>query len=530
MERLADRVILLWGWRRALLAFAAGAVLALSQAPFDFFAAGLVSFTLLVWLLDGATPEPGQGWLRGNLPAFWTGWWFGFGYFLAGLYWVGNALLVEAEDFAWALPFAVLAFPALLAVFYGLATAAARLAWVEGIGRLAALAVAFGATEWLRATILTGFPWNAIGYAAMPVPLLMQSVVVTGLFGMSALAVFVFAMPALAAGRRHRWGGLLIALVLVGLHVAYGGWRLGQAQAEAESELEIRIVQPSVDQSEKWDSRARDRIFASLLELSALPPREGASPPRMILWPETSFPFLLTDRPDALVALSELLEDGQSLVAGAVRVEGTAADGGVRYYNSILSINDRGEIVEGYDKVHLVPFGEYLPFGDFLSDLGLRQVVRSFPGFSPGTQRRPMEAAEGARFLPFICYEIIFPGNGTQSGDADFAVNVTNDAWFGNTPGPYQHFRQAQLRAVELGLPLLRAANNGISGVIDPYGRVLDAFGLDAVGALDAALPLRRAERLPAGIAVWGQPTVFALLLLLVLTVRFAARRRPIDS
>jgi apolipoprotein N-acyltransferase len=527
MERLADRVILLWGWRRALLALAAGALFALAQAPFDFFAVGFVSFTILVWLLDGASGTSGRGWIGANMPAFWIGWWFGFGYFLAGLYWVGNALLVEAEDFAWALPLAVAGLPALLAVFYGLATMAARLVWSDDIGRIAALALAFGVAEWLRATVLTGFPWNAVGYAAMPIPLLMQSITLTGLFGMSALAVLVFAMPALVAGRRHRRGGALIALLLVGLHVAYGAWRLTQAGAEASDELHVRIVQPSVDQSVKWDSAERDRIFSSLLELSALPPEEGASPPQLILWPETSFPFLLTDRPDALVALSELLEEGQMLAAGAVRVEGTATDGGMRYYNSILSINDRGEIVDGYDKVHLVPFGEYLPFGEVLSNLGLRQVVQSFPGFTAGTQRRPMEVAEGARFLPFICYEIIFPGNGAQSGGADFIVNVTNDAWFGNTPGPYQHFRQAQLRAVEAGLPLLRAANNGISGVIDPYGRVVDAFGLDAVGALDASLTLGQATVPFSAPARRGQPAILVLLALSIFTIRLMARRRP---
>lgn len=526
MERLADRVILLWGWRQALVALLAGALLCLGQAPFDFFAVGFVSFTLLVWLLDGVGVPLDRGVLKAGLPAFAVGWWFGFGYFIAGLFWVGNALLVEAEDFAWALPLAVLVLPAGLAIFYGLATMAARLVWSSGLGRIAALALAFGAAEWLRATVLTGFPWNAIGYIAMPIPLLMQSVTLTGLFGMSALAVLIFSTPALLANRRHLRAGVVLALLLVVAHVGFGTWRLTQGTVEDAEPVSIRIVQPSIDQSEKWDDAARDRIFAKLLELSALPPAEGAAPPQLLIWPETSFPFLLTDRPDALVALSELLQEGQLLAAGAVRVEGAVTDGGVRYYNSILMINDRGEIVDGYDKLHLVPFGEYLPFGEVLSRFGLRQVVQSFPGFTAGTQRRALDGGEGIRLLPFICYEIIFPGESGVATDTNLLINVTNDGWFGDTPGPYQHLRQAQIRSVMLGLPMVRAANNGLSGVIDPYGRIVDAFALDAVGALDAKISLASVAPRNFSSALWGQWVIFAGLVLLIASAGLASRRR----
>lgn len=526
MERLADRVILLWGWRQALLALLAGALLALGQAPFDFFAVGFVSFTLLVWLLDGIGTPPGRGWFKAGLPAFAVGWWFGFGYFLAGLFWVGNALLVEAEDFAWAFPLAVILLPAGLAIFYGLATLAARLVWSDDLGRIPALAVAFGGAECLRATVFTGFPWNAVGYVAMPIPLLMQSVVLTGLFGMSALAVFVFATPALLANRRHLRGGVALAILLVLAHAGYGSWRLTQVGADDAQTLSVRIIQPTIDQIEKWDGAARDRIFSKFLELSALPPAEGAAPPQLIVWPETSFPFLLTDRPDALVALSELLQEGQMLAAGAVRVEGTVSDGGIRYYNSILMINDQGEIVDGYDKVHLVPFGEYIPFEHLLARVGLRQLVQAFPAFTAGTQRRTLDAGEGIRLLPFICYEIIFPSENGLASESNVIINVTNDAWFGDTPGPYQHFRQAQIRSVMLGLPMVRAANNGVSGVVDPYGRVVDAFRLDAVGALDVDISLTSASPQIANVTRWGEAFVFFALVLLIVATGAASRRR----
>jgi apolipoprotein N-acyltransferase len=485
MERLAGKIILLGGWRRSLAAFLAGAFAVLALAPFDFFAACLVSFPVLVWLLDGAVGEPGAGPVGRLVPAFKVGWWFGFGYFLAGLWWVGNAVLVDGEGFEWALPFAVLALPAVLALFYGLAAVLARLLWTDDIGRIAAMAFAFGAAEWLRAILFTGFPWNAIGYAAMPVPLLMQSVSMAGLFGMSALAVFVFSMPALFAGRRHRAIGTALALALVAADLGYGYFCLSMPVSGAAKSLDVRIVQPSIDQTEKWDKSVRDRIFGHLIELTRAPPATGAREPELIVWPETAVPFLFTERPDALARLGEALDRGQLLLAGAVRAE-AGAGAGARFYNSVLAINDAGEIVDAVDKMHLVPFGEYVPFQSLFGRLGIDKLVELPGQFSAGTDRHAIKLPGGAAALPFICYEIIFPGEGDREAlAADVIVNVTNDAWFGNTPGPYQHFRQAEVRAVELGRPLIRAANNGISAVVDAHGRVLDALAINAVGVID---------------------------------------------
>ena len=521
MERLAGRIILLWGWRRALVAFAAGALAVLAQAPYDFFAAAFVSFPVLVWLLDGATMPPSAGFLKRLLPAFATGWWFGFGYFLAGLWWIGNALLVEADSFAWALPFAVMGIPAMLAMFHGFAASIARLVWPNGVGRIAALAFGFGLAEWLRSFVFTGFPWNPVGFAAMPTPLLMQSVSVVGMVAMNALAVFVFAMPALLAGRRGSGVGLAVALALASLHVAFGFYRIGLPATEAERQLVVRIVQPSVDLSEKWDDRVRDRIFAETLDLSAKPPEPGSGKPQLILWPETAVPFLFTERPEMLAAIADMLDEGHMLMTGAVREE--AAPGsrsGERYYNSVLTIGDTGEIVDAVDKLHLVPFGEYLPFADLLARIGLEQLVAGPMNFVAGNDRHALLLPDGSSALPFICYEIIFPDllppNGGQPVP-DLLVNVTNDAWFGDTPGPYQHFRQAQVRAVESGLPLVRAANNGISGAIDSRGRVVDALAMNVRGVIDVVVPIAE----PSATKIGGLPNVspslagFAVLFLL---------------
>lgn len=512
MERLAGRIILLWGWRRSLVAFLAGAFAVLAHAPYDFFAACFVSFPVLVWLIDGTAQGSQMPLLGRLLPAFSLGWWFGFGYFLAGLWWIGGAVLVEADSFAWALPFAVLGVPILLAFFYGFACAAASLLWSGGIGRIAALAFGFGLAEWLRMFLFTGFPWNAIGYAAMPTPLLMQSVGITGMVGMNVLAVFVFAMPALLATRRHAVAGLVLAIMLAALHVGYGYYRLSVPSVSDGRTLSVRIVQPSIDLTEKWDDSARERIFRTMLDLSSQPTASAAPKPQVILWPETSVPFFFTDRPDALAALGEMLEPGQMLVAGAMREEGAStAAGQPRYYNSVVAINEAGEIVDAVDKVHLVPFGEYIPFSDLLSRLGLDQFVAGPMNLAPGIERHAITVAPGIRALPFICYEIIFPDIvAVDVASADIIVNVTNDAWFGDTPGPYQHFRQAQLRAVETGSPLVRAANTGISGVVDKRGRIVDALSINARGVIDAIIPFYESDD-----ARGGQIRINGLLILI---------------
>ena len=527
MESLAGRVILLWGWRRFTVAFAAGAFAALAQAPFDFFAACFVSFPVLVWLLEGTTASAGAGFMRWLLPSFAVGWWFGFGYFIAGLWWIGAAVLVEGDTFAWALPFAVIGVPALLAVFYGLAALAARILWTDGVGRIVALAFAFGVAEWLRATVLTGFPWNAIGYAAMPVPLLMQSVRMAGLFGMNVLAVFVFCAPALLGSGRHRRAGIAVAALLAALHVGYGYARLVTAPAPTRI-LHARIVQPSIDQTQKWDQAERDRIFKAYLDLSTSPAQSDRAKPQLIVWPETAVPFILTQRPDALSALSAMVKDGQMLLAGAVRSEGAENDAeGVRYYNSIVAVDSAGEITDAVDKVHLVPYGEYVPLAGLLKAVGAGTLVDAVGPFTPGAMRHTLSVADGVEALPFICYEIIFPRLvlGADAG-ANLIVNITNDAWFGDTPGPYQHFRQAQVRAVEAGLPMLRAANNGISAVVDPYGRVVDALAMNAVGVLDADVPVGATRVLAFGRPGFNGLLIMAAFGLLALMMAVVSRFR----
>ncbi|HEX2147358.1 MAG TPA: apolipoprotein N-acyltransferase [Pseudorhizobium sp.] len=527
MERLAGRIMLLWGMRRVVLALASGAVAALALPPFNVIAALFVSFPVLVWLMDGLASSPGSGRLSHLRPAFFLGWLFGLGYFVAGLWWVGNALLVEAEEFAWAIPLAVLGLPAFLAVFYGFATTLAAILWSDGLGRIAALAFGFGIAEWLRGFAATGFPWNAIGYGAMPMPMMMQSAGFIGVLGVTTLAVFVSSVPALFGTRRGLGPGLAAASCLLALHLGYGAYRLSIVEMVAEPDAPIvRLVQPVVDQARKLENSDRSAIFEEHLALSALPPQEGNDRPDIIVWPETSVPFILTENKDALSRIAEILQDGQVLVAGAVRVEYAASGNPPRFYNSAYVIGSDGEILGASDKVHLTPFGEYLPFEDWLRSWGVDNLVALPGGFSAAAVRSLLTLPDGTTIYPLICYEVIFPDEiGEDIKRATAILNITNDAWFGDTPGPYQHLQQARARAVEAGLPVIRGANSGVSAIIDPLGRIVSGLDFNVKGVVDAALPT-------SSVQAWDKSArnLHAWIIIIVMFLIASVARRGIKT
>ena len=495
--RLATRLAARPAAVRFAVAAIAGAATALAQAPFDLLPILLLALPALVVALDAALIAAPAGARRLRAAAA-IGWWFGFGALFAGLWWVGAAFLVEAETFAWALPFAVTALPAGLALFYALATMLASLAWWPGAPRVLSLAVAIGLAEWLRGHVLTGFPWNGLGTAFAAGDALMQSAALVGAYGLAPLTVAIFAAPAAFLGPSGtRRGAVALAVVVA---VGFGGlalWghqRLAAATVGEVPGVALRIVQPAIDQSEKWVPENRWMIFDTLLGLTgAPPPAPGVT--RLAIWPESSVPFLLERSPLALQSVTAALPPGGWLIAGAGRAgvdPAAAPDATPPIYNSVLAIDGTGATRAFYDKVKLVPFGEFLPFQDTLGRLGIVPVAYLPGGFAAGSRRAPMALGGSVPpFVPLICYEAIFAGQVLGEGARPaWILNVTNDAWFGDTPGPYQHFRQARLRAVEEGLPLVRAANTGISAVVDPYGRVLSSLPLGTRGVLEAGLPV----------------------------------------
>ena len=488
----ADWVVGLWGWRRFAVAVLAGAVSALAFAPFDAFPLLWLTVPVLVWLIDGAESDEGAPWWQRLWPAAFVGFAFGLGFFVAGLWWIGVAFLTDGGPFLWFLPVAIVALPAGLALLWALAAALARLFWTEGWSRVLIFSGVFAVAEWLRGHLFTGFPWNAFGYALTPVPLMMQSASLVGIWGLTLLAFGVFAAPVFLVPERETQrepgrAAFTVATVLFGAHLVVGLARLPLGADALVPGVHLRLVQPSIPQDERWAAGLSGDIMSRYVALSSSGPG-GMTGVTHLIWPESAFPFLLTETPEALAAIADLLPPGSTLITGAAR--GDRSTGRLRVFNSIYVIDDRAGVVGTYDKVHLVPFGEYLPFGDFLRSLGLRQLIALPSGFVAGTHRHTLSVPNAPDVGPLICYEAIFPGEVIEAGRRPgWFVNVTNDAWYGDTPGPYQHFLEARVRAVEEGVPLVRAANSGVSAVVDPYGRIVASLALGRTGVLDSGLP-----------------------------------------
>ncbi len=529
LTRIAHSITLTWGWRRALIAAAAGAITTLALPPFNRWPIPFLTFPILVWLIDGSAADDR---LRGLTAAAVAGWWFGFGYFLAGLYWVGHAFLVDAKTFGWLLPFAVTLLPAGLAFFMAFGAALARLLWTRGAMRVVALAVAITIAEWLRGHLFTGFPWNTFGYALATPLAIAQTASLIGIWGLTFIAVAAYAAPAALADdpadTRRRWLPLALGLgVLVAL-AGYGFWRLERTPTMLVDGVRLRLMQPNLQQDQRFNYSQRHAVMARYVALSEQASgsnANGLADVTHLIWPESAFPFFLTREAEALAQIAKLLPTGTVLITGGVRAPETVpTDAITRAYNSIYVLDHDATILSIYDKVHLVPFGEYLPFQDFLERFGLTQLVAVKGGFIPGDRRRAIAVPRAPSLLPLVCYEAVFPGQAIPRGERPgWMLNLTKDGWFERSPGPYQHLQQARVRAIEEGLPLVRAANTGISAVIDPAGRILASLPLGTEGVLDAALP--RALP-PTPYARWGDGPA-GLLIVAALGLVLRARRRP---
>jgi apolipoprotein N-acyltransferase len=494
LTRIAHAVVLAHGWRRAAIALTAGAASALAMAPVNAWPILFVTFPLLVWLVDGAA----SGRWGGAGAAAVAGWCFGFGYFIAGLYWVGYAFLVDAKTFGWLLPVAVAGLPAYLAVFTAVGLGFARIIWVRGPERTLSLAVALTAAEWLRGHVLSGFPWNTFGYAITQPLALAQGAALLGVWGLTFLAVAIFASPAVLADERadtpRPWRAPILGALVLASIAGYGAMRLWTNPTAFVSGVKLRIMQPNLQQDEKFNYAAKASVMRRYLRLSDRatdPQSNGVGDVTHLIWPESAFPFFLTREPDALGQIADLLPPGTVLITGAIRAAQPEPNGRIeRAYNSAYVLDHDGSILGIYDKVHLVPFGEYLPLQGLLERFGLVQLTKVHGGFLAGDRRHAMDVPRAPKMLPLICYEVVFPDDAVPAGERPgWLINLTNDGWFGISSGPYQHFQQARVQAIAQGLPLVRAANTGISAVVDPVGRVVKALPLGAEGVLDSGLP-----------------------------------------
>ena len=479
---LARRVADLRGLRRWLVAVGLGIAAVAAQPPLHVLPGLVVAFAGLVWLLDGADSRR---------TAFLDGWLFGVGYFAAGLYWVANAFLVEAARFAWMIPAVVLGLSCALALLTGMATLVAHRLRLSGLFRICLLAAAWAVFEWVRGWVLTGFPWNSVGTVWVAVPPVLQAAAWIGVYGLSMVTVYAAAaFAALAAPGRLRWPAAVSGILLLAAFGAAGAIRLAAAPSGAVADVRLRIVQPNIDQRDKI---RRDRRQAGLHRLVLMSMEDAGGGATHVIWPEAAIRLsMLADPRNRSLVRAAVPTDGL-LLTGAVRVRRDAGGRAVAAWNSVAVVDRDGRRAGIYDKHHLVPLGEYVPLR------GVLPLAKLTPGridFSAGPGPQTIDLEGLPPFSPLICYEVIFPGAVVASGERPrWLLNVTNDAWFGFSSGPYQHFAAARMRAVEEGLPLVRAANTGISAVVDAYGRVMRQLPLGERGVIDAALPKPASER-----------------------------------
>jgi len=495
---------MLGGWRRAGLALLLGVAATLTLPP--------LHLVPLAWLGFGGFALLHATAMSGRR-LFWDGWWFGFGFFTSNLYWMSEAMLVDPAQFGWIIPFSLFGFPAFLGVFTGAASLAA--AWLPGgrtaLGRPFALAATWCLAEWIRGHILTGFPWNLVGYAWSGSELTLQPAALLGAYGLSLLTVWLATLPAALVGPRRPalvLNGIGVA-VLVGLGL-WSAWRLPATPVAELPGVRFRLVQAAIDQKVKWQTDMRREILTRHLELSMSP---GAETVTHLVWPEAAVSFYLADDSAARELVSRLVRGDGLLLSGIIRRETDPAKP-FQVWNSFIAIDAAATVRGIYDKHHLVPFGEYIPLRPVLGALGLQKLVPGPIDFSAGPGPRTLQLPGLPPVSPLICYEAIFPSGVVAPGSRpEWLITVTNDGWFGMTSGPYQHFAMARMRAVEQGLPLVRAANSGISGIVDPYGRVTTRIDLGVAGVTEGGLPLALA---PPPYARLGDTPAIVLWLLLL--------------
>ncbi len=499
--------------RRFLISFMAGALCVPAMPPYGWWimlGLGLpVLFALLVTTRNLKT-------------AFADAWFFAFGYFGFGLSWVGNALLVEGNPYVWVWPLAVAGLPALLALFYGVFGVAVKHFARGHAGAWCAFVGGLSFTEWLRGHLFTGFPWNLYGYAWNDSLALAQSVSLFGSYGLTALTILLAALPALwwlrIGAPRSR---LIVTSATIGVFLVLFLWghaRLASHPLAFRNDVALKIVQPNIAQADKWNGDKAAENFRTLMALTQ-PDDATVNTPTVIIWPETAVVERAINHPDTLQLMRDTLQRyprAAYLSTGILRSD-TAADGAARYYNSLVTYDRQMNAITVYNKSHLVPFGEYMPYRQYIP----LTALSGFEGFEAGAGPETQSIDNLLKISPQVCYEVIFPGASVNGNEAppDLIINVTNDGWYGDSAGPRQHLAMGRFRAIEEAVPLARSANTGISGVFDAYGRLVSHIKLNEAGALNMALPQRGRSLYP----IFGDlPFIFFVIsILLFMTIKY---------
>ncbi len=505
-DALAARLAALGGWQRYAIAGVLGIIATLALPPIYLMPVLYPAFAGLVWLLPAGLSRR---------TAFFTGWWFGMGFFVSCLYWIGIAPITLSASLWWVVPIAMILLPMGLSIFHGVATLATSRLGGSHLRRALILTLAWGITEWLRGHIFTGLPWNLAGYGWIGSDAMAQAASVFGMYGVTILAVASAALIAGVAGgppkRRMAVLGIAIAIPLVAW--AGGAIRLAGAPEQGTDNVPgvgLRIVQANIPQKDKWSGSLYQRNFSQHLKMSVEDRPDWIT---HVIWPETAAVIDLTQYRDWAEAAGGIVPPGGLLLTGTPR----RIPDPPQIWNSMVAVDGQGNITAVFDKFHLVPFGEYMPMSSILP---FEKLTQGSTGFSAGPGPRALQLKGIPPVSPLICYEVIFPGEVVDpTNRPEWLLNLTNDAWYGQTAGPHQHLAISRMRAIEEGLPLVRSANTGISAAFDAYGREIARLGLNKQGVLDIELP-----RPTTTLTLYGQfgdiTTMFLIVLVFLSLLR----------
>lgn len=487
------------------LSFITGAVAALIFPPFVGMWQGYAAFVFFLALLLGRE--------RSKKEMFWLAYWFGFSFYAVGFIWINNALLIDDNKFAEYVPLVFMA----TGLFFGLFTGVPALIAAVGknvYARGLLFSLFFVFFEWIRSFIFTGFPWNLLGTALSFESNLVQGAAYIGTYGLSfMLLLFLCCVALLLCGmlkKRCCYGALLFVI----LPVIFFCWAATKYQAIRADGLTVRLVQPSIPQTFKWHPALAYKNFRQYIELSKSKPLEGVD---MVVWGETASPYFLDRDEEHLKEITEAIPVNGFLATGLLRA--AIVNGEIVPYNSLFIINKEGEIKDYYDKAHLVPFGEYLPFRNYLPDF-MTPVANVVGDLGRGEPFKNIQV-EGLPLMGgAICYESIFPKAVVNpQSKPELLLVLANDGWYGVSAGPYQHLAAAQMRAVEEGITVVRSANTGISAVIFPNGDIVGQIGLNEEGISDIILPQVLAKETLYG--RYGNSILLALFFIGMLAVFF---------
>ena len=500
-----------------LLSVLLGGVAAMALPPLYIFPS-LLAFSALFLVLDKAIDSSRPKW-----SGFWISWSFGFGYFTFSLYWISYALLVDLEKFWWVFPLSIFGLPLILACFTGFTGFLCGLLRWKGVMLALSFSVLWVVNEWLRSFVLTGFPWNLVGYSWGFSNEMIQLASLTGVYGLSFLTLLLATAATCVFYKPYRPLSIAI-LALAILCYGFGTWRLN-APSEVHKDTWIRLVQPSTPQTVKWNPAERENNFDILLQLSQLP---SPHPLKAIIWPETAVPFFLEQEPFRRELIQMVVPKGGYVLTGAPRRTPYGVEP-IQIWNSITAIDDQGEAVAHYDKSHLVPFGEYFPMRSWIEPfIEVKKITAGSIDFSPGGGPEYLQLPNLPAFGGLVCYESIFPSEVVCKNERpQWLLNVTNDGWYGVSPGPYQHLEISRMRSVEEGIPMIRSANTGVSAVFDAYGRQVASMSLMTIGVKDFQLP----KALPASTfyGKFGNLVILCLLAAAFAALAFTNRRGTYD-